>query len=353
MTTAQTKRSEVKASSVERPFVYLVGQGSSGTKRIFNLLDLSRQTHCRMGHQRSARSPFRELGGEWVLTETDAEALERSWSDALEWAASHFSDTDLMPPPPKDHLSETARRLGLWSWVRGARSKRLLGLLIPELRSEEWLLPRLFGDRDRMKAALLVLKHNQVPGWASWALRERPRAVVLHVLRHPGGYLNAWRGRFQEHQDQDALALANRERLHSIASVSESWCDRFGEIDRMCAAEAELWFWRFAAESLEDGGAGEPRYLHVLDEEMLDQPLETAARIYEHCGLPMPEGVNHWIDRMAQPWQEASRPWRELLSDADIALVERIVGPSPTWSWWRPDQRVSLFNYVAFDPGRG
>ena len=186
-----------------------------------------------------------------------------------------------------------------------------------------------------MLRALLVLKQNKTPAWVAWVLRNRPDSVLCHVVRHPGGYLNAWRGRFQCLHGTDMLTRQNQERLRYVADAAPEWEHRFGDIDRMSGAEAELWFWRYSCEVIHRASSGSSRYHLIRDEDVVRDPFGQARSLYEECGLPWNERIEAWIEAMREEWRQRSEPWRRLLRPEDIELVERVLDGSLMQSWWQ------------------
>ena len=286
------------------------------------------------------------------MTPADEGDLANQWDAAVEWSAARYSINDLLPPPPKSHLYSLPRALRLWRILRSRLARRALGSVFPAFRGEEWQLPRWLGDRTALRDARLVLKQNQVPAWAAWNLRHRPNATVIHVVRHPGGFLRAWQQRYLARRDASEMVEAGRARLRRIAKIEPEWAERFGNLDVMTVEETELWFWRYTCETIHGSGANNSRYLLVKDEDLVDDPTDSARRMFDMCELPWNERVEAWIAEQGESWRGEIRPWQHLHNSRLVSMVERVLQDSPLRDWWAPSQGVSSCTYKAFDLDR-
>ena len=73
---------------------------------------------------------------------------------------------------------------------------------------------------------------------------------------------------------------------------------------------------------------------------LLRDGLVTAKRLYQFTGLDWPVSAETYIEKMAAHWQRHAAPWRQLLADEHIAMVERVLDRSTLKTWWDPDQTV-------------
>jgi hypothetical protein len=185
-----------------------------------------------------------------------------------------------------------------------------------------------------LRHALPVLKFTQVPGWACWVLENRPATAVLHIVRHPGGFLNSWRNRYLAQHERETVLHENRERLRQIAEADPAWGRRFCDIRTMSLDESELWFWRYAAEAIHEAGAESSHYRLINYERMTVDPIGTARDVFEFCGLPWESDTEHRVAGTAAESKSIAKAWRDRLSAEDVALIERILDDSPLNSWW-------------------
>ena len=96
-----------------RRYVLIAGHGRSGTNWLLEILDQSRQTHCRNEPNECPGSAFFEVPtGRIHRPELDAE-LEAVWDQAVARTSTSFGMRDQSIPVDKDHFSRVAQRMGL------------------------------------------------------------------------------------------------------------------------------------------------------------------------------------------------------------------------------------------------
>jgi hypothetical protein len=274
--------------------------------------------------------------------------MESGWDRAVAWSAAHLGERDRVPTPPKDYIYAPARWLQLDRLLRHGKLRRALGVLVPPWRRSEWRLPRLLGSRAGLARAAFVFKVGNAPGWVPWLVEHRPHVPVLWLLRHPGGFLCSYRGRWLRHKDAGETLAASRKRLHEIASTEASWARRFGDIEDMGVEELELWYWIYSNEVIHAAGKGKPHFLSLRDEDIVADPVGTARTVFKACELEWIPRAEAYLERMKPSWQACSAPWRELLAPADVKLVERVLSTSELRDLWQADEVVSGFEYEAY-----
>ena len=326
----------------------IVASGGSGSKRLLRILDQNAKTHCRNEPYNLANSPFRQLRTfprAWVVTRDDEKVLEAQWDAAVRWTAVRMGARDCLPPPPKEHLYSLARRLGLLRAVSSRTIRKQMGFFMPGLSEEEWLLPRWLGDRTRIDQSLLVMKFNQSPGFGKWILANRKDVKVLQLVRHPAARFNSWRIRHLSRVDSELVRQRNAARLRAIRDADESWARRFGEIDQLSAEESELLFWVYETETIYRAGKGQPQYELTLDEQVVEDPMVVAKRLYRSLGLSWSGRTEEWVRAKAPHWRERATPWRDLLPARSVESVEKILDGSELRQLWDHDQLVSRIDY--------
>ncbi len=313
--------------------VMIVGHGRSGTNWLLDVLDTSPLTHGRNEPNEIMSSPLAFLPSPWVRRR-EARDLATRWDEAAQWAAHRMGNRDHHAQVPKFFHHGWATALHLPRALVRRRIRKALASVSPGLRAEEWPLPWWAGSQRKMEEALPVLKFTQVPGWACWVLEHRPHTAVLHIVRHPGGFLNSWRNRYlAEHESAD-VAEANVQRLRLIAEAEPEWAKRFPPLGSMRIEESELWFWRYAAEVIHEAGEGKPQYMLINYEHMTADPLPTAEGVFRHCGLPWDDEVAARVRGTTGESKSIAKAWRDKLSTEDVALVERILDGSTMSGWW-------------------
>lgn len=314
-------------------YILIVGHGRSGTNWLLRLLDLSPHTHCRNEPNEIADSPLEQLPSAWLKRERQPE-LEAGWDDAVRWASTRMGERDHRVSGTKGHVHNLSRRLGLPCVVERRKLRSLVGLVLPSLRSSEWLMPSWLGSRRALEQAVPVLKLVQVPGWAAWVLMNRPRARVFHIVRHPGGFLNSWRNRYLVSRDRDEVATVNRERLREVIEADPAWATRCGAIDRMSVEESELWYWAYACETIHESGAGSPMYELIIYEKLAADPVDVVKLVYGLCGLSWNDAIEVLTRKRTAGSKDIAHAWHHNLSAECRDSAARILQGSMMQDWW-------------------
>jgi len=314
-------------------YVVIVGHGRSGTNWLVDLIDISRETHCRSEPEGVRGGALNRMPGADFDRECD-DVLDAKWDDAVRVVSMRFGERDRRAVRRKAYLHELPRRLGLTRLVLDSHARSRLGRLLPSLRSGEWRLPKFAGSEERLARALHVLKLAGDPGWAAWVLRNRPRVATLHIIRHPGGFLNSWRNRYFGKHDAAEVVAANRRRLERLVELHPEWAKLLGPIAGMSAEESELWYWRYAMEAICEAGEGRPGYRLVVYERLAADPIAVMRDVYAACGLPWTTEVAAGMNAISRESENIADAWRSKLAPEHRALVERILAGSPLRSIW-------------------
>ena len=325
-------------------YALVSGHGRSGTNWLLELLDLSPQTFCRSEPSGIETSPLAKLGYDRFVHRANQSALAEHWDDAVRWAIRHMGERDRRVTMPKRHIYRLSRALGLYRMVRGPRYRRALSIVLPSLRGKEWIPPWFVFDRKKLDEALPVLKLVSSPGWSEYVLRHRPHVPHLHIVRHPGGYLNSWANRYRVRMDEREIQRQNERRLNDIASEHPIWAERFGDISAMTTDESELWFWCYATETIDAAGCGKAAYCRIVYEKLASEPVPMMKRIYELCGLDWSEKVERAVIAVAQDSPSIAANWRAQLTDEQLDAVERILTQSSVRNLWT-DEAVARHDF--------
>ncbi len=205
---------------------------------------------------------------------------------------------------------------------------------MPTLRRGEWPVPPWLMNRQRLREALLVMKLAQVPGWAQWVLENRPDSHVVHIVRHPGGFLNSWRRRYLAGKDEALVRSKNNARLARILDLHPAWNDRLGPIDKMTVDESELWYWCYASETIHNAGAERPNYTIVTYEQLAADPVAGARRLYRRCELEWNAELERQVRSNSGGSSAISAAWRTLLDNQQNDMVEHVLQGSSLRSLW-------------------
>jgi hypothetical protein len=205
---------------------------------------------------------------------------------------------------------------------------------MPAFRQPEWSLPWWLGRAGALANALAVLKLNQVPGWTDWVLAHRPHVPVLHIVRHPGGFLNSWANRYLAPRDRAAITQDNADRLKRIVARDRRWTQDFGDIDAMTAEESELWYWMYANQVIHESGEGRRSYCRIVYEQLVADTRNTVHEVYRRCGLPWSPETEARVDALTGESQTIASKWRRKLDPHQVSLVETVLERTSMRNWW-------------------
>lgn len=324
----------------------IVGHGRSGSNWVLSMLNGSGQVHARNEPHLLSGSPYRLLP---PAEQTVRDPLEvgRSWDAFIRWTCERDGERDPRSPVAKDFDRRWARRTGASSWPVRPKVRRGLAVVSPALRRAEWRPPRWLADRSAHAAALHVLKLNDLRFWhAGWVLRERPQVPVVHLVRHPGGYLHSAWTRFFGPLDEGGRQAEEdvyRGALAESMQVSPRWRERVGEVSELPLDEAVLWFWRVNNEEIHEAGEGRPAYRCVRYEDFTSDPLQVARELYHHVGVPWTPtaeaAVRDGLDQsvwgpVSSAKRDLAEGWQQSLAPHRRELAERVLADSPMSSWW-------------------
>jgi hypothetical protein len=320
-------------------YAIIAGQGRSGTNWLHEILDYSPRTHCRNEPNELTGSAFSALPCGWPV----GLDLEGVWDETVRRSTHSLGERDPMLRVRKNHYRGVAQGLGLVRALQGVRTRHYLGYVAPVYRRAEWPVPAWAAAPSALDRATTVLKLNQVPGWAVWALRNRPEARVLHIVRHPGGFLNSYINRWLSLQDDHNKVLSdNRRRLVMVAASAPEWGERFGDVGTMSLLEAELWFWCFAAEAIDEAGRGNPSYQLIIYEDLARDPIGVARAVYRTCDLPWDEPVERAVRASSGESKAISSSWRKKLTPEQVGLVEKILAATAFREYWPEPSREAV-----------
>lgn len=266
--------------------------------------------------------------------------LDSKWEQGVEWAATRFGYRDQIPRVQKRHFHRTSHPLGLTRMVRKHRTRKALRLVMPSLDGEEWRMPWWLGSKRRLEDAVVVLKTLGVAGWVDWIARRRKDLMIIHIVRHPGGFLRSWDRRYLQLKGENAVRESNRKRLKRLVEVDDSWTRKLGDIDSMGPHESELWFWRYSTEAVHRAGFRHHRYRMVLYEDLASNAVDVMKAVYSDCGLRWTPSVERCVTSHAEGSEKLAHAWRESLGSEHKAKVRKVLRGSLMEEWWQGRDRV-------------
>jgi len=312
-----------------RRVAVIVGQGRSGTNWLLEMLDLSPSTFCRNEPNECPDSLLHRLAQPPDGEPPDATAFGAQWDAAVESALCHFGDRDHRARVRKRYLRPAAQALGIYRAVHSPRFRAAVRLVLPRFGRSEFAVPGFLRDPSAAADTVGVLKLNMAPGFAGFVLRHRPGVPVLHIVRHPGGFLESWRSRYLAANDAERVLRENRARLAQLACTNTTWAARMPPPETLDVFESELLYWRYANEAIYEIGKTNPDYHFIAFEALASNPLPIMRRVYAACGLELTRETLDAIAKTAAGSQTIAGKWRTALSVPQRALVESTLRETP------------------------
>lgn len=323
--------------------ILVTGNGRSGTNWVLDILNMSPSTHCRNEPHRISSSPFHILT-QFCETLDGKPDIADIWDEAAAWTACRFGERDPYVATQKKHLYPLSRSLELSNLLLKLRKHQLARVLVPNIGQAEWLMPWWMGNNRKLQDASAVFKIiNTDPRNITWLLANRPNVPIIHMVRHPGGRLNSWLTRFLPTQDERTILNRNRMRLEVIQQIDKEWAKNFSDIGSMTLIETEVWLWRYFNEKVYQIGQTYQQYICIIYEEITQDPLGYAEKIYDFCNLSIDQKTREIIeDRLGQSvWgklsgtsQSIAEAWKTNLSSDIIDIINRVLDDSLMKDWW-------------------
>jgi hypothetical protein len=170
-----------------------------------------------------------------------------------------------------------------------------------------------------------------VPEWINWILENKPEIHIIHLVRHPLGFINSWYNRYFASRDPEKTKAINVDRLRRIKKFDPSWTLPWdsGKEDEFSNKELELWYWRYANEALLTSGAKNASYNFVTYSELTHNTEKYLKKYYDLLSLEYSDKISKKILDASKKSASLSEKWKEDASEEDLALAERILDGSP------------------------
>jgi hypothetical protein len=327
-------------------YAIVTGSGRSGSNWLLSILDASRETHCRNEPHIIGSSPYHQLPDP-PLQDSRHELMSSSWDAFAHWTANTFGERDHKISTPKKHLYSWIQKIGLASIPARPKVQKALRGSVPAFKRGEWAMPFWMGNPQKLSQAMAVFKLIDMPAWrVEWLLQHRSQIPVLHIIRHPGGFLNSGINRFFSTLTPQALEAERQlfqNRLKQNILIYPEWSEKLGDIESMTLIESVVWFWRFNNEMIYHFGKNSSNYLPIIYEEFAQRPMELAKEVYKHYDLHWTSGVevrikqgfdkSMWGKLEKQPSSVAS-DWKKKLKPEYQNLAQNILSTSKMACFW-------------------
>jgi len=323
-------------------YALLIGQGRSGTNYLLGLLDQSPATHCRNEPDQLDSCALGRLAPFRFFVDDEAR-LAGLYDEAVRQAARCLGPRDHMTDVEKAWIRRGRRGVGYFYLRQRYRAvERLIHRRKP-MDGKELVYPRWMVETRKLERCFHVFKLNGAVGYGAWALRERPASTVIHIVRHPGGFVKSWLKRWvrgeggQERGKGNPDTLREEDRLREIARRDERWAKMLGDLDAIGREERELWWWRYLNEVLHRSGRGRANYRLVLYEDLARDPERVSREAYGAYGLEWNADIARRVRSISRGAEKIARAWKDELEPRMVALVEKVMAGSSMERWWSED----------------
>ena len=328
--------------------IFIVGNGRSGTNWLVDIFDSSPLTHCRVSPGFTPNSPYHNLPTPQDHI-NDMPLMAKRWDEFIQWTNARIGE--------RDHQIETPKRFVYnFSWVTGLAThysrpkvRKALQIFHPDLGKNEWKLPWWVGNQRKLEETCTVVKlDSPTVSWIMrWVLENDQDSPIIHLVRHPGGFLNSGISRFFSKISEAELASEYsiyKNFLETVKSLNSQWSEMLGNVDGKDLLEIVLWYWRYTNETLYLAGKSRSNYLQVIYEDLARDPLSKSKEIYEFCGVSWDQSVENFVLQgtgqsrwgpIAGTSKTVSDAWKKKLSDEHRYLVEKVFDGSFMQSWWK------------------
>ena len=269
------------------PYVIISGKGRSGSNRLLDILDASPLTTCRNEVNEIEGSNFFGINGELFGADLEWDQLEKLQS-AIANASKRRSVRDRFDQVDKAFLNTFGKRMLVpMSKTKARKAFHRVGVMQDP---NEWRFPDLGLKSALMPQTRLVLKLNSCPGWTVALVKQDPECLVIHNIRHPAQYLQSWYNRFIHRRTGTASFEENFKDVPKILGYfNRSYAEDLRQPTPENLIEVELWRWRFVNEKLRTLSVKPDQYLLVRYDDVQNDVLSTAERIFGFSRVPLDE----------------------------------------------------------------
>lgn len=327
-------------------YILITGHGRSGTNWLLDIFDASPSTHCRNEPNEVLGSSLEYVRELWKSPRS-ADKVTALWETKVSIARISSSERDHRIEAPKNHVYTFAQKTGLASLPVRPKFRKVLRQIFPDLRHGEWPVPRWVGDRHMLEKSCTVLKINMLASWfVNWHVDQYSNRPVLHIVRHPAGYLNSSIRRFFSKCSSSQREFEHQfyqRMLRTAIEIAPEWEEIIGDVEALGLYEAVMWFWRVNNEMIFSVSQTRPNYHLLVYEDLVRSPVAVSRTLYEFCNLSWSDSIESlitnglntsvWGPLKSTPTSTA-KAWKQKLSSAHLQLVEQVLDGSLLKSLW-------------------
>jgi hypothetical protein len=307
--------------------ILLFGMPRSGTTRIAKILDSDPGTLYRHEPDSYGRMNFLPAVPDAGESDDRAAAIRAFYAGLPDVRDTKIAGTD--PFFPKRYLGPIASGWNMAAVVGTKAVARVLG---------ERPVPLWLPARARREARLVMKSIESVPRMGLVA-RAMPEARIVHILRHPYGFLASMlRGKYgQRFTDSDSIG----EDLGLLEPLCRSDAGRRHGVELEALrdatpAERLAWQWVLSNDKAIADTAGLDNVTTVRYEDLCEDPAGEAERLFAWCGLSLGAQTRRFLERSTTTHQSryyavykdprrTANAWREELDTDTRRRLEPIL----------------------------
>ncbi len=320
--------------------VLLLATGRSGSNFLIKVFDLSPSTFCRYDWPlaySSPRSPHltpclkeaERASFSWdnLNEELDPSEISSLFPRACDWLSQYSGVGDKPSLVDKDFYHTFTKRLNLHRLIFSKRGRGVLRLLRLGDANNTNHIPTntCLYQKQALTDAIKVYKWLPNQSCLNWLNVNNSSLPLIHLFRHPGGYLNSWEQRFASGEEHKTHLERNQFCLSQIAKKNPSWAQPFvGRIETTSLVESELWMYRYQHETIYQSLKKHPLYLPVSYEKICADPLTEIRNLYKHVKLDWSPAIEQHVRKLTHNSLSKTETWKKKLTGSSIELIHKV-----------------------------
>jgi hypothetical protein len=319
----------------------------SGSTILLDCFNLSPYTHCRNEPHTFDNS----LLNRKILCQDDQNlsATAQNWDEVSKDLRSKWGSGDLFNPKVshKLYFKQSLWSLNIPQVVQNKASARsLLSILYPELRKQEYELPKWFYDSSvwQNKTNHIYKVGFSLQKCLGHILSSDPDARVIFLVRHPLGYAQSLYNRMFK-QDMvyftDKYLRTLKQRIAMLRDTGAHIPDL--NLDSLEPFDIILLNWFVSNEFIYSMYGDRDQVMTVIYEELLANPEETVEEIFNHSDIPWNSDIKESVSYIFSGSAKLAQSFRKKCSSDQINSADNVLNYSSLSHYWDN----SLWNRLA------
>ena len=230
---------------------------------------------------------------------------------------------------------------------RGELIRYRFGIGLSRLASKVGYAIPVFGTPSKTNDdTRIVWKSIESLGRLGLFLDALPDARVIHIVRHPCGYVaSVERGERRNKFDGSVATSEDYELMEALlkSSIGRSWGYSIDDIRDMAPEERLAWRWSVFNDKALADSAGNDHVLAFSYESLCDEPIDVARSLIEHAALDWNYQVEEFVVSSTEQVDkgyysvyknpaDSARSWKRSLDAPKVQRILSLVSRSTTWN---------------------